>query len=193
VNEPPPDDTPPDGTQIVLADSDPFYGEADKPTSELPPETRAMPPPGGTEIGEIAANAEGDDADAAGSADTQLQSVQDGAEGADGDKETPGERSAQKGDVDDVSPKAERIGEELVRSLQTDFKEVADGIGRILALPPEEQAGAAAVMLEKIDKMVPDDPAMRKVIERQMMEAFDQQVKKEPTGSAPEPNKAIPN
>jgi phage gp29-like protein len=193
VNEPPPDDTPPDGTPIVLADSDPFYGEADKPTSELPPDTGAMPPPDGTEIGEIAANAEGDDADAAGSADTQLQSVQDGAEGADGDKETPGERSAQKGDVDDVSPKAERIGEELVRSLQTDFKEVADGIGRILALPPEEQAGAAAVMLEKIDKMVPDDPAMRKVIERQMMEAFDQQVKKEPTGSAPEPNKAIPN
>ena len=186
VNEPPPDDTP-----LILSDADIFKGDG-KPTSELPPDTGVLPPPDGTEIPDTA-NADADKAEVAENADTPLQGAQVGAEGAKVDKDTTVEGSAQKGDVDAVSPKAERIGEELVRSLQTDFKEVADGIGRILALPPEEQAGAAAVMLEKIDKMVPDDPAMRAVIERQMMEAFDQQVKKEPTGSAPEPNKAIPN
>ena len=95
--------------------------------------------------------------------------------------------------ADAVTPKAEKIGERLVRSLQTDFKGVADELARVLALPEEERAGAATELLAKVDELVPDDPAMAEVIADQMAEAFAQQMKKEPEGDAPAANKAIPN
>jgi len=95
--------------------------------------------------------------------------------------------------ADAVTPQAEKIGERLVRSLQKDFKEVADGLARVLALPEDERAGAAAELLAKLDSLIPDDPAMAEVIAEQMQEAFDLQLKRQPEGDAPAANKAIPN
>lgn len=95
--------------------------------------------------------------------------------------------------ADAVTPKAEAIGERLVKSLQKDFKEIADGLARVLAMPEEERAGAAAELLAKLDSFVPDDPAMAEVIAEQMQEAFDLQLKRQPEGDAPAANKAIPN
>lgn len=95
--------------------------------------------------------------------------------------------------ADAVTPQAEKIGERLVRSLQKDFKDVADGLARVLALPEDERAGAAAELLAKLDSLVPDDPAMAEVIAEQMQEAFDLQIKRQPEGDAPAANKAIPN
>lgn len=95
--------------------------------------------------------------------------------------------------ADAVTPKAKKIGERLVRSLQKDFKEVADGLARVLALPEDKRAGAAAELLAKLDSLVPDDPAMAEVIAEQMQEAFDIQLKRQPEGDAPAANKAIPN
>lgn len=95
--------------------------------------------------------------------------------------------------ADAVTPQAEAIGERLVRSLQTDFKGVADELARVLALPEGERAGAAMELLGKVDSLVPDDPAMAEVIEEQMREAFDMQLKKQPEGDAPAANRAIPN
>lgn len=92
-----------------------------------------------------------------------------------------------------VSHKAEDIGERLVRSLQTDFKGVADELAKVLALPEDQRAGGAVELLAKIDKLVPDDPAMAEVIEEQMREAFKQQLEKQPEGDAPAANRAIPN
>lgn len=103
----------------------------------------------------------------------------------------PSLAAAEKADA--VTPQAEKIGERLVRSLQKDFKEVADGLARVLALPEDERAGAAAELLAKLDSLVPDDPAMADVIAEQMQEAFDLQIKKQPEGDAPAANKAIPN
>jgi hypothetical protein len=95
--------------------------------------------------------------------------------------------------ADAVTPQAEAIGERLVRSLQDEFKDVADEIAKVLALPEDKRAGAAAELLAKIDGMVSDDPAMAEVIEEQMREAFRQQLEKQPEGDAPAANKAIPN
>ena len=103
----------------------------------------------------------------------------------------PSLAAAEKADA--VTPQAEKIGERLVRSLQKDFKEVADGLARVLALPEDERAGAAAELLAKLDSLVPDDPAMAEVIAEQMQEAFDLQLKRQPEGDAPAANKAIPN
>ena len=103
----------------------------------------------------------------------------------------PSLAAAEKADA--VTPQAEKIGERLVRSLQKDFKEVADGLARVLALPEDERAGAAAELLAKLDTLVPDDPAMAEVIAEQMQEAFDLQLKRQPEGDAPAANKAIPN
>ena len=95
--------------------------------------------------------------------------------------------------ADAVTPQAEAIGERLVRSLQTDFKGVADELARVLALPESERAGAATELLGKVDDLVPDDPAMAEVIEEQMREAFDLQLRKQPEGDAPAANRAVPN
>ena len=95
--------------------------------------------------------------------------------------------------ADAVTPQAEAIGERLVRSLQTDFKGVADELARVLALPEGERAGAATELLGKVDDLVPDDPAMAEVIEEQMREAFQQQMAKQPEGDAPAANKVVPN
>lgn len=103
----------------------------------------------------------------------------------------PSLAAAEKADA--VTPQAEKIGERLVRSLQKDFKEVADGLARVLALPEDKRAGAAAELLAKLDSLVPDDPAMAEVIAEQMQEAFDIQLKRQPEGDAPAANKAIPN
>lgn len=92
-----------------------------------------------------------------------------------------------------MTPQAEAIGERLVRSLQTDFKGVADELARVLALPEDERAGAATELLGRVDSLVPDDPAMAEVIEEQMREAFDLQLKKQPEGDAPAANRAVPN
>lgn len=103
----------------------------------------------------------------------------------------PSLAAAEKADA--VTPQAERIGERLVRSLQADFKDIADELAKVLALPEDERAGAATELLAKIDAMVPDDPAMAEVIEDQMREAFKLQLEKQPEGDAPAANKAIPN
>ena len=95
--------------------------------------------------------------------------------------------------ADEVTPQAEAIGERLVRSLQSDFKGVADEIAKVLALPEEKRAGAATELLSRMDSLVPDDPAMADVIAEQMREAFQRQIAKQPEGDAPAANKAIPN
>ena len=95
--------------------------------------------------------------------------------------------------ADAVTPQAEAIGERLVASLQTDFKAVADEIAKVLALPEDKRAGAVAELLQRMDTLVPDDPAMAEIIAEQMKEAFTQQLQKQPEGEAPAANKAIPN
>lgn len=94
---------------------------------------------------------------------------------------------------DEPTRKAKEVGERLVESLQSDFKEVADELGRILDLPEADQAEAARVLLGKIDSLVPDDPAMAEVIEEQMREAFSRQLQKQPEGKEPAANKTVPN
>lgn len=103
----------------------------------------------------------------------------------------PSLAAAEKADA--VTPQAEKIGERLVRSLQTDFKEVADELAKVLAKPEGERAGAAAELLARLDSLIPDDPAMAEVIEEQMREAFRIQLERQPEGDAPAANKAIPN
>ena len=95
--------------------------------------------------------------------------------------------------ADEVTPEAEEIGVRLVKSLQTDFKGVADEIAKVLALPEEQRAAGATELLSKIDTLIPDDPAMAEVIAEQMQEAFARQIEKQPEGDAPAANKAIPN
>ena len=95
--------------------------------------------------------------------------------------------------ADEVTQQAEAIGERLVRSLQTDFKGVADEIAKVLALPEDKRAAAATELLSKIDTLIPDDSAMAEVIAEQMKEAFAQQISKQPDGDAPAANRAIPN
>jgi hypothetical protein len=111
------------------------------------------------------------------------------AEGKDG----RGERKRVVGANSEPTRKAKEVGERLVESLQADFKDVADELGKILALPESEQAEAARVLLGKIDTLVPDDPAMAEVIEEQMREAFERQLAKEPEGKEPAKNKVVPN
>ena len=82
---------------------------------------------------------------------------------------------------------------DLAASLQEDFKPIADRLNAILALPEAERAEAAVTLLNEVDALVPDDPAMAEVIRDQMQEAFDLQIKKQPEGDAPAANKAIPN
>lgn len=82
---------------------------------------------------------------------------------------------------------------DLAESLQADFKPIADRLNAILALPEEERAAAATKLLGEVDKLVPDDPAMAEIIEKQMCEAFKQQLEKQPKGDAPAANKTIPN
>ena len=110
------------------------------------------------------------------------------------ERELPPEPSlaaAEKADA--VTPEAEEIGVRLVKSLQTDFKDVADEIAKVLALPEEQRAAGATELLSKIDTLIPDDPAMAEVIAEQMQEAFARQIEKQPEGDAPAANKAIPN
>ena len=111
------------------------------------------------------------------------------AEGKDG----RGEKKRNVGANSEPTRKAKEVGERLVESLQADFKDVADELGKILALPENEQAEAARVLLGKIDTLVPDDPAMAEVIEEQMREAFERQLAKEPEGKEPAKNKVVPN
>lgn len=92
-----------------------------------------------------------------------------------------------------VSEGAMKAGEDLVRSLQTDFKPVADRIAEILTLPDAEKAGAAMKLLQEIDSLIPDDPAMAEVIAEEMKTAFSSQLAKQPTGDAPAANKVVPN
>lgn len=92
-----------------------------------------------------------------------------------------------------VSAAKKDIGEELVRSLQADFKPVADEIVKILAAPESEQSAMAASLLQRIDTLVPDDPAMAAVIAEQMAEAFKKQIAQQPTGDAPAANRQLPN
>lgn len=108
-------------------------------------------------------------------------------------KDGCGERKRAIGANNEPTRKAKEVGERLVESLQADFKDVADELGKILALPESEQAEAARVLLGKIDTLVPDDPAMAEVIEEQMREAFEKQLAKEPEGKEPAKNKVVPN
>ena len=103
----------------------------------------------------------------------------------------PSLAAAEKADA--VTPEAEEIGVRLVKSLQTDFKGVADEISKVLALPEDKRAAAATELLGRIDTLIPDDPAMAEVIAEQMQEAFAQQLAKQPEGDAPAANRAIPN
>ena len=68
---------------------------------------------------------------------------------------------------------ASETAKNLVRSLQADFKPVADRLAQILALPAEERAGAATELLKDLDSLVPDDPQMAEVIAEEMQKAFD--------------------
>lgn len=77
----------------------------------------------------------------------------------------------------------------LAASLQGDFKVVADRINAILALPEEERAGAATKLLGELDTLIPDDPIMAEVIAEQMLAAFSKQIKQNPDGGTPLPNK----
>ena len=103
----------------------------------------------------------------------------------------PSLAAAEKADA--VTPQTEEIGERLVKSLQTDFKGVADEIAKVLALPEDKRAAAATELLGRIDTLIPDDPAMAEVIAEQMQEAFARQIEKQPEGDAPAANRAIPN
>lgn len=111
---------------------------------------------------------------------------------AEGKEGRGGEKRAVEG-RDEPTRRAKEIGERLVESLQNDFKDVADELGRILSLPETEQAEAARVLLGRIDSLVPDDPAMAEVIEEQMREAFSRQIQQQPEGREPAANKTVPN
>lgn len=65
--------------------------------------------------------------------------------------------------------------EDLARSLQSDFREIADRINQVLALPEGERPEAASKLAAELDDLVPDDPAMAEVIAEQMEKAFQQQ------------------
>ena len=82
---------------------------------------------------------------------------------------------------------------DLIESLQVDFKPIADRVNAILQMPEEERATAATQLLNELDSLVPDDPAMAEVIAEQMKEAFDKQITKQPQGNAAAANKVIPN
>lgn len=69
--------------------------------------------------------------------------------------------------------------ERLVRSLQQDFRGVADELAKVLALPEGERRAAAQSLLGRLDTLVPDDPAMAEVIAEQMEEAFGAQLRKD--------------
>ena len=68
---------------------------------------------------------------------------------------------------------ASETAKNLVRSLQADFKPVADRLAQILALPAEERAGAATELMKDLDSLVPDDPQMAEVIAEEMQKAFN--------------------
>ena len=69
--------------------------------------------------------------------------------------------------------------ERLVRSLQQDFRGVADELAKVLALPEGERRAAAQSLLGRLDALVPDDPAMAEVIAEQMEEAFGAQLRRD--------------
>lgn len=69
--------------------------------------------------------------------------------------------------------------ERLVRSLQQDFRGVADELAKVLALPEGERMAAAQGLLLRLDTLVPDDPAMAEVIAEQMEAAFGAQLRRE--------------
>lgn len=94
-----------------------------------------------------------------------------------------------------VTPPERRrnAAEDLVESLQRDFKPVADRLQAILALPDAERPDAARKLLDEIDALVPDDPAMAEVIADQMEDAFARQISTEPKGDAPAANRTVPN
>ena len=83
--------------------------------------------------------------------------------------------------------------EKLARSLQADFKQVADEISRILGLPEGERQAAVQQLLVNLDSLIPDDPVMAEVISEQMMAAFGAQIKKDPQGLQPISNKTVAN
>ncbi len=74
---------------------------------------------------------------------------------------------------------ASEAAKSLVRSLQADFRPVADRLAQILALPADERAGAAADLMRDLDSLVPDDPQMAEVIAEEMRRAFDGQMRKD--------------
>lgn len=67
----------------------------------------------------------------------------------------------------------------LVRSLQQDFKGVADELVKVIALPEGERQAAAQRLLLRLDSLVPDDPAMAEVIAEQMEAAFGAQIRRD--------------
>ena len=101
---------------------------------------------------------------------------------------TPAAPSAQR-----ANPERLDAASELARSLQQDFKGLADELVKIVALPEEERRKAAAELLAKVNDYVSDDPAMADVIYDQMKEAFGVQIEKHPDGDVPAANKAVPN
>ncbi len=128
--------------------------------------------------------AENGPSDAEKSADAELNPVPTPGAPEDGDagKTVAGKTASRKS-----------AGDALVEALQDDFSEVAKRLAEVLALPEDERPAAAAKLVNEIDRLVPDDPAMREVIAGQMKAAFDAQIKKEPLGDEPAANKAVPN
>lgn len=83
---------------------------------------------------------------------------------------------------------AKSVGQQLVASLQADFKPVADRIAEILAMPEAKRGDAASRLLAEIDALVPDDPAMAEVIAAEMSRAFDRQISRQQLGDKPAEN-----
>ena len=102
---------------------------------------------------------------------------EDLAKNAEGGEESPSQEVG--------AAEAKSVGQQLVASLQADFKPIADRIAEILAMPSDRQGEAATRLLAEIDALVPDDPAMAEVIASEMSRAFAAQVKQHPDGDKP--------
>lgn len=80
--------------------------------------------------------------------------------------------------------------EKLAASLQDQFKDVADRLAEILALPEEKQAEAAGKLLGELDRLVPEDEGMADAIAEVMADAFQAQGLK--VGAKPVARNSVP-
>jgi hypothetical protein len=113
-----------------------------------------------------------------------FEAVREGGEKEDLAKNAEGGEESPSQEAD--AAEAKSVGQQLVASLQADFKPIADRIAEILAMPSDRQGEAATRLLAEIDALVPDDPAMAEVIASEMSRAFAAQVKQHPSGDKPE-------